>query len=122
PPTTAPADAADAATGATTKPATKIGPRDGLLTFLDNTVQNNTGTVNVRATLPNSDRYFWPGQFVKVRLVLTIKKDAVLVPATATQIGQAGTFVFVVKDDSTAEMRPVQLGQRQGELVVVESG
>ena len=107
---------------ASTRPATKIGPREGVLTFLDNTVQNATGTVKVRATLPNADRYFWPGQFVQVRLVLTVKKGAILVPNGATQIGQNGPFVFVVTGDSSAEMRPVTLGQRQGDLVVVESG
>jgi multidrug efflux system membrane fusion protein len=107
---------------ATTRPRTREGPRQGVLTFLDNTVQGSTGTVHVRATVPNADRYFWPGQFIKVRLVLTTLKDAVLIPAGATQIGQTGPFVFVVTAQSTADMRPVQLGQRQGELIVIESG
>ncbi len=97
-------------------------PREGQLTFLDNAVQDGTGTVKLRATVPNSDHQFWPGQFVQVRLVLAVKKDAVLVPAIATQIGQQGQFVFVVKDDSTAEMRPIKPGQRQGDLMVIEDG
>ncbi len=81
--------------------------REGTLTFLDNAVKQETGTIRLRATLPNSDRYFWPGQFVKVRLVLSILKDRVLVPSEAVQNGQAGQFVYVVKPDQTAELRPV---------------
>jgi multidrug efflux system membrane fusion protein len=92
------------------------------LTFLDNSVQGSTGTIKLRATLPNADRYFWPGQFVNVRLVLTIAKDAVLVPAQAQQIGQQGPYVYVVKPDSTAEIRPIAPGQRQGDLIVVDRG
>src|SRR6201997_751794 len=97
-------------------------PRMGKVTFLDNAVQNGTGTVNLRATVPNSDRHFWPGQFVNVRLVLSTEKDAVLIPTEATQISQKGPFVYVVKPDQTAELRIVTLGQRQGGNVVVTSG
>ncbi len=97
-------------------------PRMGKVTFLDNAVQNGTGTVNLRATIPNSDRHFWPGQFVNVRLVLATEKAAVLIPTEATQISQKGPFVYVVKPDQTAELRVVTLGQRQGGNVVVTSG
>ncbi len=96
-------------------------PRAGELTFVDNTVQEGTGTVTLRATIPNSDRRFWPGSFVKVRLVLETLSGAVLVPATAPQLSAKGTFVYVVKDDS-AEMRPVVVGQRQDDLVVLRDG
>jgi multidrug efflux system membrane fusion protein len=107
-----------------TQPTTKrVGcPREGEVTFLDNAVQSETGTVKLRATVPNEDHYFWPGQFVNVRLVLTTKKDAVLVPAQAQQIGQQGPFVYVVTPQSTAEIRPIVAGQRQGDLVVVDKG
>jgi len=96
--------------------------RTGIVEFLDNTVQNGTGTVNLRATIPNGNRHFWPGQFVNVRLVLGTDAGAVLVPSEATQISQRGPFVFVVKSDDTAELRPVVLGQRQGSDVVVTGG
>ena len=96
--------------------------REGRLTFVDNTVQNATGTVNLRATIPNADHHFWPGQFVNVTLVLAMAKGAVLVPNQATQISQQGPYVYVVKPDSTAELRQVTLGQRQGEDVVVTKG
>jgi len=96
--------------------------RSGRVEFLDNAVQNGTGTVNLRATMSNSDHHFWPGQFVDVKLVLSTEKGAVLIPNQATQISQRGSFVYVVKSDDTAELRPVKLGQRQGDQVVVTDG
>lgn len=96
--------------------------RAGRIEFLDNAVQNGTGTVNMRATISNPDRHFWPGQFVDVKLVLATEKAAVLIPSQAAQISQQGPFVYVVKSDGTAELRPVKLGQRQGEDVVVTEG
>ena len=72
--------------------------------------------------MPNGDRRLWPGQFVNVRLVLSTLPGAVLVPAAAPQESAKGPFVYVVNQDSTAELRPVKLGQRQGDLVVVEQG
>ena len=102
--------------------AGNAGPREGHLTFLDNSVQVTTGTVRLRATVANADHYFWPGQFANVRLILTIKNDAVLVPAQAQQIGQQGPYVYVVSAESKAELRPIVPGQRQGELLVVEQG
>ncbi len=98
------------------------GARDGELSFVDNAVQEGTGTVKLRATLQNEDEHFWPGRFVNVRLVLSTIRSAVLVPATATQLSPNGPYVYVVKDDSTAEMRPVTTGQRQGDLVVISQG
>ena len=96
--------------------------REGSLTFLDNAVQSGTGTVKLRATIPNEDHKFWPGRFVKVRLVLRTEQDAILIPAAAPQMSAKGTFVYVVKQDSTAELRPVTLGQQQEDLVVISEG
>ena len=95
-------------------------PREGTLTFVDNAVQEGTGTVKLRATVANRDRRFWPGRFVDVRLILSTQEDAILVPADAPQMSAKGPFVYVIKDDSTAELRPVKLGQRQGERRVVD--
>ena len=103
-------------------PDTSDDPVIGQLTFLNNAVENTTGTVNLRATIPNSGHRFWPGRFVNIRLVLSTIHQAVLVPATAPQMSAKGSFVYVVKQDSTAEQRPVSLGQRQGDLIVVETG
>jgi multidrug efflux system membrane fusion protein len=94
----------------------------GRVEFLDNSVQNGSGTVNLRATMSNPDRHFWPGQFVDVKLVLNTEKAAVLIPNQAAQISQQGPFVYVVKSDDTAELRPVKLGQREGDDVVVTEG
>ena len=94
----------------------------GQLTFVDNAVQNETGQVTLRATLPNPDQRFWPGRFVNVRLVLSTTIGAVLVPVSAPQMSANGSYVYVVKPDSTAEQRAVSLGQRQGDLIVVEKG
>ncbi len=103
-------------------PDTPDDPVSGQLTFLDNAVQNATGSVNLRATIPNAGHRFWPGRFVNIRLVLSTIHQAVLVPSTAPQMSAKGSFVYVVKQDSTAEQRAVALGQRQGDLVVVEKG
>lgn len=97
-------------------------PVTGKLTFVDNAVQTETGQVTLRATLPNPDHRFWPGRFVNIRLLLGSIPGAVLVPATAPQMSANGSYVYVVTPDLTAEQRQVSLGQRQGDLIVVEKG
>lgn len=97
-------------------------PVKGELTFLDNSVQSSSGTVMLRATAQNGSRRLWPGQFVNVRLILSTLPDAVLVPVAVPQDSANGSFVYVVKPDSTAELRQVKLGQRQGDMVVVAQG
>jgi multidrug efflux system membrane fusion protein len=103
-------------------PDTADDPVVGQLTFLDNVVQDATGQVTLRATIPNVGHKFWPGRFVNIRLVLNTIHSAVLVPISAPQMSAQGSFVYVVKQDYTAEQRPVTLGQRQGDLIVVENG
>jgi multidrug efflux system membrane fusion protein len=95
---------------------------EGVLTFLDNSVQDGTGCIKLRATLKNQDHQLWPGQFVNVRLILATLKNAMLVPSEALQIGQQGTFVFVVDKDGVADQKVIVPGQRQGDMVVVEKG
>jgi membrane fusion protein, multidrug efflux system len=97
-------------------------PREGRLTFLDNSVQDNTGTIKLRATLSNGDRRFWPGRFAKVRLVLETQRDAVLVPAGAPQLSAKGSFVYVIKPDLSAELRLVKVGQLHDNWVVILEG
>lgn len=103
-------------------PQSPADTRTGPLTFIDTAIQPGAGRLRVQATLPNEDHYFWPGQFVNVRLVLKTVEGAVLIPYAATQMGQQGPYVYVVKADSTAEQRPIVLGQRQGTQVVVQKG
>jgi multidrug efflux system membrane fusion protein len=99
-----------------------IPPRTGDLYFIDNAVQPGAGTVKARGITPNSDRALWPAQFVHVRLILDVLANAKLVPGSAVQIGQNGPYVFVVKPDSTLELRRVKPGQPQGDLTVVSEG
>jgi multidrug efflux system membrane fusion protein len=99
-----------------------VEPRSGTLYFIDQAVQPGAGTVKLRGVTPNPDRALWPAQFVKVRLILDILKDARLVPSTAVQIGQNGPYLFVVKSDSTLELRQVKPGQSQGDLTVITDG
>jgi len=88
---------------------------------MNNTVDPTTGTIQLKATFPNADSALWPGQFVDVALTLT-SQQAVVVPAQAVQAGQQGSFVFVVKPDSTVESRPVKVGRRLARELVIEQG
>jgi multidrug efflux system membrane fusion protein len=107
----------------TWSPDEKIPPRMGSLYFIDNAVQPGSGTVKARAVTPNPDRALWPSEFVRVRFILDVIKDARLVPSQAVQISQSGPFVFVLKPDNTVDLRPVKPGQRQdGDFTVIESG
>lgn len=99
-----------------------VEPRLGDLYFIDTAVQAGAGTVKVRGVTPNPDRALWPEQFVKVRLILDVLKNATLVPGGAVQIGQNGPYVFVVKPDSTLDLRQVKPGQTHGDLTVITEG
>jgi membrane fusion protein, multidrug efflux system len=104
-------------------PDGSIAPRTGDLYFIDNAVQPGSGTVKARGVAPNPDRALWPSEFVRVRFILDIVKDAKLVPSQAVQVSQSGPFVFIVKSDNTVELRTVKPGQRQeGDLTVIEGG
>jgi multidrug efflux system membrane fusion protein len=104
-------------------PNSNVPARTGKLYFLANAVTPGTGTVQARGVTPNPDRLFWPSEFVNVRLILDILKNAVLVPNDAVQIGQNGPYVFVVKPDMTLDLRLVTPGQRQdGDLTVITKG
>jgi multidrug efflux system membrane fusion protein len=97
-------------------------PFSGELELLDNAVDNTTGTVLLRAVVTNKDRALWAGQFVTVRLILGIKKDAVLVPYEAVQLGQKGPYLFVVTSQNKADLRLVKTGTRQKDNIVIEEG
>lgn len=96
-------------------------PEQGLLSFVDNAVDNTTGTIKLKGTFPNAGRRLWPGQFVNVILTLAEQRDAIVVPSQAVQNGQEGQYVFVVKADDTAESRPVVLGRRlEAETIILK--
>jgi membrane fusion protein, multidrug efflux system len=93
----------------------------GTVTFVNNTVDPTTGTIQLKATFANADSALWPGQFVDVGLTLT-SEQATVVPIRAVQPGQKGPFVFVVKPDLTVESRPVKPGRRLATEMVIEQG
>jgi multidrug efflux system membrane fusion protein len=97
-------------------------PSTGTITFIDNTVDPTTGTIKVKGTFPNRDHRLWPGQFVNVVVRLTTESNAVVVPAAAVQSGQQGSYVFVVKDDKTVDMRAVQVARVANSEAVISNG
>jgi membrane fusion protein, multidrug efflux system len=97
-------------------------PEEGTLSFLDNKVNSQTGTVMLKGTFANSVRRLWPGQFVTTVLTLTNRPDAVVIPSQAVQVGQDGHYVYVVKPDLTVEPRPVSIGMNVGSETIIEKG
>ncbi len=85
-------------------------PPAGELTFVDNAVDEATGTIQLKATFANADGKLWPGQFVQISIQLDELTNVVVVPSQAVQNGQSGQFIFVVKADKTVEVRPVKTG------------
>ena len=93
----------------------------GKLVFIDNTVNTSTGTVMLKAEVPNKTVQLWPGQYVGVTVQLTVQPNAVVIPSTAIQSSEQGNFVYkVVKD--TAVVQPVVVNRQIGNLVVISSG
>jgi multidrug efflux system membrane fusion protein len=94
----------------------------GLLSVVDNTVDTQTGTIKLKATVANAGRTLWPGQFVDVMLTLDTTQQATVVPSEAVQAGQQGQFVYVVKADKTVEPRVVTVGRNMNGVVIIEKG
>lgn len=95
---------------------------EGKLVFIDNAVDQSTGTIKLRAQFDNRDLALWPGQFVSVSLKLYEQDDAIVVPTLAVQTGPQGEYVFVVRADSTVEVRNVSIARVDGDFAVVEKG
>jgi multidrug efflux system membrane fusion protein len=96
--------------------------RTGKLVFIDNTVDANTGMIQLKAEFPNADRLLWPGQFVNVALHLTVQPGAIVVPLRAIQMSEKGQFVFVVKPDMTVDLRPLAVDRSVGEDSIIAKG
>lgn len=94
----------------------------GVVTVLDNEVDQTTGTIKLRATFPNETLALWPGAFVNVRLLLRTERHVVTVPIAAVQRGPSGAFVFTVDANGRAARRAVTLGQQNEDLAVVQNG
>jgi multidrug efflux system membrane fusion protein len=97
-------------------------PVTGVLTFIDNQVDVATGTISLKAKFPNEDVRLWPGQFVNVTLTVGIQANAIVVPSTAVQIGQNGPYVFVIKPDSTVELRLVRVNRTFENKTMLDQG
>ncbi len=94
----------------------------GTLVFIDNAVDQSTGTIKLRAQFDNQDLMLWPGQFVNVRVKLFDQRNALVVPSLAVQTGPNGEFVFVLKSDATTEVRAVKIARTEGDFAVVAEG
>jgi membrane fusion protein, multidrug efflux system len=97
-------------------------PITGKVAFFDNTIDSASGTINVRSIFENTDQRLWPGQFVNVSLLVRTDPDALVIAPSAVQAGQNGAYVFVIKDDNTAEARPVTVDRTVGGLAVIAKG
>jgi len=95
---------------------------EGHVTFIDNAVDPTSSTIRLKAIFNNPDRDLWPGQFVNVSLQLTTDSHAIVAPATAVQASQNGQYVYVVKNDSTVEMRTVSVERTSGPDAVIAKG
>jgi multidrug efflux system membrane fusion protein len=95
---------------------------DGVLTFIDNTVDLTSGVIQMKAQFPNTNRQLWPGQFVRITLKLSEQPNAIVVPSAAVMDGQNGTYVFIVKDDMTVDVRQVTQDRVVGDLSVISQG
>ncbi len=98
------------------------GPATGWLSFIDNTVDQGTGTIKLKGEFANADRRLWPGQFVDVVLTLAQQPKAIVVPSQAILNGQQGQFVFVIKRDMTVEARPVTIDRSTDGQAVITKG
>jgi len=92
------------------------------LVFLDNAVNLQTGTILLRGQVPNPDRKLWAQQFIDVRILAGIARDAVMVPESVVQFGKDGPYAFVVTKDNKAELRLVQPGVRYDNLLQIIDG
>jgi multidrug efflux system membrane fusion protein len=97
-------------------------PAVGRITFVDNAVDQTTGTIKVKATFPNENRRLWPGQFLNVVVRLSVIPNALVVPSTAVQTGPQGQYVYVINAGKTAELRAVTVDQTTGDETVVKDG
>ena len=94
----------------------------GRLVFVDNAVDPTNGTLILKAEFPNGNGLLWPGEYVEVRLVLSMQKDALVVPSPAISNGQQGTYVYVLNADSSASVRPVTVERSDDVTAVISKG
>ncbi len=113
---------ADAALPVQAQPKEGGKSSSGKLVFIDNAVDQTTGTIKLRAQFDNEGLALWPGQFVNVTLKLYDQKDALVVPSLAVQTGPQGEYVYVLKQDQTVELRPIKVARTEGDYSVLTAG
>ena len=94
----------------------------GVLTVVDNQIDPTTGTIKLKAMFPNDDFALWPGQFVNTRLLVNMRKDAIVVPAPVVQRGPQGSYAYVIKSDMTVEMRTITVAQIEAGMALIDDG
>ncbi|KUM03558.1 MdtA/MuxA family multidrug efflux RND transporter periplasmic adaptor subunit [Chromobacterium subtsugae] len=95
---------------------------DGVLLAMDNQLNTSTGTINIKAKFANEKQALFPNQFVNVNLQLGVRKNAIVVPTAAVQLGKAGSYVYTVGSDSTVSISKVAVGPASGDVTIIESG
>jgi multidrug efflux system membrane fusion protein len=94
----------------------------GKLAVLDNQINQSTATLRLKALVPNPTRTLWPNAFVKARMLVETRENALVIPAVAVQRGPQGTFVYVVGSDKTAQLKPVTVGLITGDVAMIDKG
>jgi membrane fusion protein, multidrug efflux system len=94
----------------------------GTLTLVDNEIDQTTGTARLKATFSNAHNTLWPGQYVNARVLIRTERNVLTLPTAAVQLGPNGPFTYVVKADSTVEVRPLKIGEESGGMTVVKTG
>jgi multidrug efflux system membrane fusion protein len=94
----------------------------GTLALIDNQIDQTTGTLRLKAILPNKQRHLWPGQFVNVRVLTELQHQVLTIPASALERGPDGLFTYLVKADSTVAVAPLEIGAQTNDIVVIEKG
>ncbi|MDD4871320.1 MAG: efflux RND transporter periplasmic adaptor subunit [Kiritimatiellae bacterium] len=94
----------------------------GILTFIDNSVDRDTGTIRLLASFPNENGRLWPGQYIKLSLMLSVQQNAIVVPSNAVLTGQKGTYVYIIKSDLTAETRSVKVARQLDDWAIIAEG
>ena len=95
---------------------------EGKLLLINNQIDQNTSTIQLKAEFPNQDELLWPGEFVHIHILITTRKNAVTVPAVALQRGPDGFYVWVIKPDNTAEQRPIEAETVSEDLAIATKG
>lgn len=95
---------------------------DGTIGVIDNEIDQTTGTMKLKAIFPNKENRLWPGDFVSTKVLVETRRGALTIPSSAVQRGQNGVFVYVIRADSTVEMRPIKIGEDLNDVTIVEQG